>query len=200
MLTIQRLSNDDAHVLIEGAARKATEIGVPMCIAVTDEGGQLIAFERMDGAKVSSISIAIDKAFTAAAARNPTAFYNEICVPGQPTFGIHVSNGGHFCVIGGGVPVKVDGVMYILQAFPQSDWVKNVRAAGQGTLVRGRSARRVKLIEVPPQERGPIARVFPEQVPMGAGIFVKNGVVPDKSPESFEKAAPGIPVFRVQPY
>ena len=76
----------------------------------------------------------------------------------------------------------------------------NVRAAGQGTLVRGRSARRVKLIEVPPQERGPIARVFPEQVPMGAGIFVKNGVVPDKSPESFEKAAPGIPVFRVQPY
>ena len=97
-------------------------------------------------------------------------------------------------------PVKVDGVMYILQAFPQSDWVKNVRAAGQGTLVRGRSARRVKLIEVPPQERGPIARVFPEQVPMGAGIFVKNGVVPDKSPESFEKAAPGIPVFRVQPY
>lgn len=97
-------------------------------------------------------------------------------------------------------PVTVDGAMYILQAFPESDWVKNVRAAGEGTLQRGRRARRVKLVEVPPQDRAAIARVFPEQVPMGAGIFVKNGVVPDKSPDSFAKAAPGIPVFRVQPY
>jgi uncharacterized protein GlcG (DUF336 family) len=109
MLTIPRLSNAEAHILIDGAAAKAREIGIPMCIAVTDESGNLIAFERMDGAKISSISIAIDKAFTAAAARNPTAFYNQICVPGQPTFGIHVTNGGHFCVIGGGVPVTVDG-------------------------------------------------------------------------------------------
>jgi uncharacterized protein GlcG (DUF336 family) len=34
-----------------------------MCIAVTDDGGNLIAFERMDGGKVTSITIAIDKAF-----------------------------------------------------------------------------------------------------------------------------------------
>jgi deazaflavin-dependent oxidoreductase (nitroreductase family) len=97
-------------------------------------------------------------------------------------------------------PVKVGGTQYILQAFPESDWVKNVRAAGQGTLVRGRKAQRVKLIEVPPQERGAIAREFPKQVPMGAGIFVKNGVVADKSPTSFEQAAPGIPIFRVIPF
>ncbi|MER7706547.1 nitroreductase/quinone reductase family protein [Kitasatospora sp. NPDC097605] len=96
-------------------------------------------------------------------------------------------------------PVKVGGATYILQAFPGSDWVKNVRAAGEGVLVRGRRARRVGLVEVPPHERGPIARQFPAQVPMGAGIFVKNGVVPDKRPESFELAAPDIPVFRVVP-
>ncbi|MGP2442619.1 nitroreductase/quinone reductase family protein [Streptomyces sp. JW3] len=96
-------------------------------------------------------------------------------------------------------PVKIDGTMYILQAFPQSDWVKNVRAAGAGTLVRGRKAVPVKLVEVPVAERAPIARQFPTQVPMGAGIFVKNGVVADKSPESFERAAPEIPVFRVVP-
>ncbi|WP_320783982.1 nitroreductase/quinone reductase family protein [Streptomyces sp. CRN 30] len=96
-------------------------------------------------------------------------------------------------------PVKVDGSMYILQAFPQSDWVKNVRAAGEGTLVRGRKATAVRLVEVPAAERAAIARQFPTQVPMGAGIFVKNGVVADKSPESFAQAAPGIPVFRVVP-
>ncbi len=96
-------------------------------------------------------------------------------------------------------PVRVGGSQYILQAFPGSDWVKNVRAAGQGTLVRGRSARRVRLVEVPPGERAAIAREFPRQVPMGTSIFVKNGVVADKSPASFERAAPGIPIFEVVP-
>lgn len=111
MLTIKRLSLEDAHTLIAAAAAKSREIGVPMCIAVADESGNLIAFDRMDGAKISSISIAIDKAFTAAAARRPTQAYNELCVPGQPTFGIHITNGGRFCVIGGGVPIVVDGAV-----------------------------------------------------------------------------------------
>lgn len=109
MLTITRLSIDEAYVLSEGARNKSNEVGIPMCIAVTDESGNLIQFERMDGGKISSISIAIDKAFTAAVARRGTHVYNELCVPGAPTFGIHISNGGHFSVIGGGLPVFVDG-------------------------------------------------------------------------------------------
>jgi deazaflavin-dependent oxidoreductase (nitroreductase family) len=96
-------------------------------------------------------------------------------------------------------PLKVNNTMYILQAFPQSDWVKNVRAAGEGTLQRGRRMQPVRLVEVPPQERGAIAREFPKAVPMGVSIFVKNGVVTDKSPEAFEKAGPGIPIFQVIP-
>jgi deazaflavin-dependent oxidoreductase (nitroreductase family) len=95
--------------------------------------------------------------------------------------------------------VQSAGAQYVLQAFPHSDWVKNVRAAGEGVLIRGRKKQHVRLEEVPPEERGPIAREFPGQVPMGVSIFVKNGVVEDGSPESFERAAPGIPVFRVVP-
>lgn len=109
MLTIKRLSLEEAKIVIEGAAIKAREIKVPMCIAVTDESGHLVAFDRMDGGKVSSISIAIDKAFTGAVARRGTHIYNELCVPGKPTFGIHVTNDGHFSVIGGGLPVWVNG-------------------------------------------------------------------------------------------
>jgi uncharacterized protein GlcG (DUF336 family) len=109
MLTIRRLSLEEADILIEGAAIKAREIKVPMCIAVTDESGHLIAFDRMDGGKVSSISIAIDKAFTGAVARRGTHVYNELCQPGKPTFGIHVTNEGHFSIIGGGLPVFVNG-------------------------------------------------------------------------------------------
>ena len=111
MLTINRLDIDEAQILIDGAAAKAREIGVPMCIAVTDESGHLIKFDRMNGGKVSSISIAIDKAATGAIARNGTHVYNQLCVPGSPTFGIHITNGGHFSIIGGGLPVFVDGAI-----------------------------------------------------------------------------------------
>jgi uncharacterized protein GlcG (DUF336 family) len=109
VLEIRRLSAGDARTLIEGSVAASRHINVPMCIAVVDESGHLIAFERMDGGKTSSISIAIDKASTAAMARNGTHVYNQLCVPGQPTFGIHVTNGGHFSIIGGGLPVKVNG-------------------------------------------------------------------------------------------
>lgn len=109
MLTIKRLSAADAEVLVAAAMEKSLEIGIPMCIAVTDESGNLIRFERMDGGKISSISIAIDKAFTGAAARKGTHIYNQLCQPGEPTFGIHITNGGRFSIIGGGLPIVVDG-------------------------------------------------------------------------------------------
>lgn len=109
MLTIKRLSLAEAKVLIDGATQKSIEMKIPMCIAVTDESGHLMAFDRMDGGKVSSSPIAIDKAFTGAVARKGTHVYNELCQPGKSTFGIHVTNGGHFSIIGGGFPVFVDG-------------------------------------------------------------------------------------------
>lgn len=109
MLTIKRLDLADARILIEGAARKAREIGVPMCIAVVDESGNLIAFERMDGGKVTSVTIAQDKAYTAAAARKATHEYNAVNVPGSLAFGIHTEVGGRLSSVGGGLPVVVDG-------------------------------------------------------------------------------------------
>lgn len=111
MLNIKRLSLSEAKILMEGSTRKSEEMNIPMCIAVTDESGHLMAFERMDGGKVSSSPIAIDKAFTGAVARKGTHVYNELCQPGKPTFGIHVTNNGHFSIIGGGFPVTVDGVI-----------------------------------------------------------------------------------------
>jgi len=108
-LLIKRLSLTDAKHLIDGAKKKAQEIGVPMCIAIADESGSLIAFDRMDGGKVTSITIAQDKAFTAAAARKATHEYNEACIPGNLVFGIHTALGGRLCVVGGGLPVVVDG-------------------------------------------------------------------------------------------
>ena len=108
MLTITRLDIDDANLLIKGAREKAKEIGVPMCIAVTDESGNLIAFERMNGGKTHSIIIAQDKAFTAGAARKATHEYNAANVPGSLAFGIHTECGGRISSVGGGLPVIID--------------------------------------------------------------------------------------------
>jgi uncharacterized protein GlcG (DUF336 family) len=110
MLTIKRLSIEDARLLIEGARQKATDIDVPMCIAVADESGNLIAFERMNGGKSHSVIVAQDKAFTAGAARKATHEYNAINIPGNLAFGIHTEAGGRLSSVGGGLPVYVDGV------------------------------------------------------------------------------------------
>lgn len=109
MLTIKRLDLSEAQLLIAGATEKAREIGVPMCIAIVDESGNLIAFERMNGGKTSSVIIAQDKAFTAAAAKKATHEYNAVNVPGSLAFGIHTEVGGRISSVGGGLPVVVDG-------------------------------------------------------------------------------------------
>lgn len=111
MLTIHRLDQNDAQLLIAGARAHATKIGVPMCIAITDESGQLMAFERMDGGKVTSTVIAQDKAYTAAAAKKATHEYGDASQPGKPAYGINSAIGGRLMVVAGGLPVIVDGAV-----------------------------------------------------------------------------------------
>lgn len=111
MLTLKRLDIQDAHALIAGARAKAQEIGVPMCIAVTDESGNLIAFERMDGGKITSIGLAIDKSFTAAGVQKGTDVLGEVNQPGMPAHGISSTLGGRMVTVAGGLPVFTDGVV-----------------------------------------------------------------------------------------
>ncbi len=58
---------EDARRVIAAAEKKAIEIGQPMNIAVADQGGNLVAHVRMDGAWIGSIDISINKAYTARA-------------------------------------------------------------------------------------------------------------------------------------
>jgi len=109
MLTINRLGIDDAYAIIAAARLKAEEIGVPMCIAVTDESGNLIAFERMDGGKTTSIELAIDKSYAAAGVRKGTHVLGEVSQPGKPAYGLSSTLAGRMVVVAGGLPVTVDG-------------------------------------------------------------------------------------------
>ena len=108
MIAVNRLCIEDARILIEGARQKAAQIGVPMCIAVTDDSGNLIAFERMNGGKAHSVHVSIDKASTAGSARKATHEYNAANVPGNLAFGIHTESGGRISTVGGGLPVFID--------------------------------------------------------------------------------------------
>ncbi|MGB2199792.1 MAG: GlcG/HbpS family heme-binding protein [Pseudooceanicola atlanticus] len=109
MISVNRLDLDDARVMLEAAKAKAVEIGVPMCIAITDDAGNLVAFERMDGGKVTSTTIAIDKSYTASGAKKATHEYGEASQPGAPAYGIASAIGGRLMVVGGGLPVMLDG-------------------------------------------------------------------------------------------
>ncbi|MEO0402000.1 MAG: heme-binding protein [Pseudomonadota bacterium] len=109
MLTVRRLDINDAKVLIAGARAKAEAIAVPMCIAITDESGNLIAFERMDGGKITSITLAIDKAFTATGIRKSTHALGEVNQPGMPAHGISSTLGGRMVTVAGGLSIEVDG-------------------------------------------------------------------------------------------
>ena len=105
MLTLKRLDLSDAHRLAAAARAKAGELGVIVCIAVCDESGVLIAFDRMDDAKGTSGAIAIDKAFAAAGTRKGTHELAVASQPGAPAYGLDSAVGGRMVVIGGGVPV-----------------------------------------------------------------------------------------------
>ncbi len=111
MIMAPRLTLSDARIVLEGSEAKAREIGVDMDIAVTDDGGHLLAFIRMDKARVTSIDVAINKAFTAACARKATHEYSASAGAGGPAFGIHVSNQGRFMIFGGGLPIFIDGMI-----------------------------------------------------------------------------------------
>lgn len=106
-----KLTLEGARTMLAAAERRATEINVPMNIAVVDDGGHLIAFTRMDGAKLSSIRIAMNKAHSAAIRRKPSG--PAISANGQPDVMLSVSlaigSGAQQTPIRGGLPLIVDG-------------------------------------------------------------------------------------------
>jgi uncharacterized protein GlcG (DUF336 family) len=100
---------NDARRVIAAAEKEAEELGQPMNIAVVDEGGNLVAHVRMDGAWIGSIDISINKAFTSRAFDIATKDLAAHSQSGGQFFGIHGSNHGRVMIFAGGVPLKRNG-------------------------------------------------------------------------------------------
>lgn len=93
-------------------------------------------------------------------------------------------------------PFDHDGGLYTVAGYPGADWAANARAAGIGTLARGRRSRRVRIVELSRDDSRPVLRVFAVKVPVGVGFAKRSGLVTDGTPDEFEALAGRLAVFR----
>lgn len=99
-----RLTQNIAEKIMTAAIKRSTDLGVAMNIAIVDEGGNLLAFTRMDDAWLGSIDISIKKAKTARFFDMNTEEIGKLSQPGGPLYNIEHSNSG-LITFPGGMPL-----------------------------------------------------------------------------------------------
>jgi uncharacterized protein GlcG (DUF336 family) len=101
------ISSELAQKMVGAAVAKARELGVSENVAILDDGGNLMAFSRMDGAPILSIEMAQNKAYTALFGVSTQDFFNFI--QGDPSLLAGVPTLARVAAWGGGFPIKVSG-------------------------------------------------------------------------------------------
>jgi deazaflavin-dependent oxidoreductase (nitroreductase family) len=96
-------------------------------------------------------------------------------------------------------PFTLHDELYVVGGYPNADWVANARAAGAGTVTRGRKSQRVSFIELSSDQARPVLRAFPEKVPTGVGFFKRSGLVKQGTADEFAALAGRCAVFRLEP-
>jgi len=99
------ISSELALKMVEEAVAKARELGVTENVAILDDGGDLKAFSRMDGAPFLSIEIAQNKAYTALFGVSTQDFFNFI--QRDPSLLAGIPTLARVAAYGGGFPIKV---------------------------------------------------------------------------------------------
>ena len=103
----QSVSYELARKMVDAAVAKAKEIGVSENVAILDDGGNLKAFSRMDGAPIPTIEIAQNKAYTALFGVSSQDFFNFI--QGDPSLLAGIPTLARVAAWGGGLPIKMNG-------------------------------------------------------------------------------------------
>ncbi len=109
MKTFHAVEYSEAQKIVAAIVERALQMKKAAVIAVADSYGELIAFARMDGAPVSSVCIAANKAWTAARERKPTKDIGEKARDPEKGFDIAYYGDPRFVGWGGGVPVWRNG-------------------------------------------------------------------------------------------
>jgi uncharacterized protein GlcG (DUF336 family) len=102
VVSLPTLTQSGASMALEAASLYASEIGVPMSIAIVDANTHLLHFTRQDNAKLSSIETAISMAMTSASNRLPTSALSDTNTSGSPLLSLTTQR---VCTIPGGLPI-----------------------------------------------------------------------------------------------
>lgn len=98
-----------ANALIERVKAKASEMGVSVVVAVSDQSGRPVAVQCMDGAYIASFDIAVNKTYTSASLKMSTEQLSRLSQPGQDLYGVQFTNNGKIVIFGGGELLEADG-------------------------------------------------------------------------------------------
>ncbi len=97
-----KLTLKGALKALDAAMAKADSMGVPQCISIVDDGGHLVAFARMDGARFNSVESSRNKAITAASSGKPSGTQNA-----NDAVFLAVTTQGRNINLKGGIPIIV---------------------------------------------------------------------------------------------
>jgi glc operon protein GlcG len=135
------LTYEDARRALDAISRELKRRALPAVIAVADDHGELIALMRMDGAPLSSIVIAENKAWTAARERKPSYEVGRAVRHPESGFDIAYFGDRRYIGWGGGVPVVIDGAVVGALAVSGAPEAVDVEMAALGVIaiIEGRS-------------------------------------------------------------
>jgi len=91
-----------------------------------------------------------------------------------------------------------EGKRYLVAPRGQTQWVRNIRAAGGGELMLGNKLQPFKAVEISDEEKIPILRAYLKRWKFEVGMFFR-GVSDDSPEEELKRIAPDHPVFRIDP-
>jgi glc operon protein GlcG len=109
MQTIQSIGYSEAKRALDLILEKASQLQKAASVAVADSHGDVICFARMDGAPVSSIQIAMNKAWTAAREGKPTKEIGDKVKHPEKGHDISYYGDPKYVGWGGGVPIVING-------------------------------------------------------------------------------------------
>ena len=91
-----------------------------------------------------------------------------------------------------------EGSRYLLAPRGHTQWVRNLRAVGEGELRLGRRSERFTPVEIADADKTPLIRLYLRKWAWETGAFF-DGLKADSPQADIEAAAPGFPVFRIVP-
>jgi deazaflavin-dependent oxidoreductase (nitroreductase family) len=94
--------------------------------------------------------------------------------------------------------LTLDHARYLVAPRGHTQWVRNLRASGQGRLLVGRRSESFKATELEDDDKPPVLRAYLKRWKVEVGAFFE-GVGPDSSAEDLRRIAPDHPVFRIEP-